>query len=101
MLRIRLTRPPLAAYRFQRRVSARTVAGFPWVSDDQPTPSLRAIRNIRRKGKRLRLSPLRLGQRRAPQWRVIYGFPFVSDARPAQASIEYRNARAYMRRRPR
>lgn len=101
MMRVRLTRPPLAAYRFQRRVSGRTVAGFPWTSYAFPPVSVRSAKNIRRKGKKLRISPLRLGQRRAFQWRVIYGIVHVSDARPAQASIEYRNARAYMRRRAR
>lgn len=72
-----------------------TTSVTPPVPSDAFTPTTREIRNVRRlKPRRLRISPMRLGQRRAFQWRVVYGFPWVSDARPAQASIAYRNARA-------
>lgn len=103
MARIRLARPPLPIYRYQRKVAARmpqtkTVAGA--TSDTYPT-SRRTLRNIARKGRRLRLAPLRLGRGRRAQLRTTYGFPWVSDAQRAASSRAVRNAMSYVRRRPR
>lgn len=67
---------------------------------DSFSPTGRAVRNIRRRKGKLRLTVNKPGRDRNPSWRVIHGYPWKSDARPSQASLVYKRVALY-RRRPR
>lgn len=96
--RLRRTRAAYPRATAWRATAALTVV--PPVKSDSFAASVRELRNIRRlKLRRLRLTPMRLGQRRAKTWLLANSVVHLSDSFVPPATRTFKRTWRYWRQR--